>query len=62
MGKRLRFFVVDGYRVARQAGLGARINTVLQTCFFGLSGVLPQDEAIDAIKDAIGETWWERTS
>ena len=58
--KRLRFFVVDGYRVARQAGLGARINTVLQTCFFALSGVLPRDEAIAAIKDAIRESYGKR--
>ena len=51
--KRLRFFVIDASRVARDAGLGGRINTVLQTCFFAISGVLPREEAIKRIKDAI---------
>ena len=46
IAKRLRFFVVDGDRVAREAGMGGRINTVMQTCFFAISGVLPRDEAI----------------
>lgn len=58
--KRLRFFVVDGARVAREAGLGGRINTVLQTCFFALSGVLPRDEAIAAIKHAIETSYGKR--
>ena len=48
--KELRFYVVDAERVAREAGLGGRINTVMQTCFFALSGVLPRDEAIAEIK------------
>ncbi|HEU0305043.1 MAG TPA: 4Fe-4S dicluster domain-containing protein, partial [Gaiellaceae bacterium] len=47
----------DGYRIAREVGLGARINTVLQTCFFALSGVLPQEQAIAAIKERIRETY-----
>jgi pyruvate-ferredoxin/flavodoxin oxidoreductase len=55
--KSLRFFVVDGYRIAREVGLGARINTVLQTCFFALSGVLPQEQAIAAIKERILKTY-----
>jgi pyruvate-ferredoxin/flavodoxin oxidoreductase len=58
--KRLRFFVVDGYRVAKDAGLGSRVNTVLQTCFFALAGILPTDEAIRAIKDAIVKTYGKR--
>jgi pyruvate-ferredoxin/flavodoxin oxidoreductase len=58
--KRLRFFVVDGAKVAREAGLGGRINTVLQTCFFALSGVLPRDEAIAAIKHAIAKSYGRR--
>src|SRR6266545_3046977 len=58
--KRLRFFVVDGYRVAREAGMGGRINTVMQTCFFAISGVLPRDEAIAAIKRAIEKTYGKR--
>jgi pyruvate-ferredoxin/flavodoxin oxidoreductase len=58
--KGLRFFVVDGYQVAKDAGLGNRINTVLQTCFFALTEILPRDEAIQAIKDAIVKTYGKR--
>jgi pyruvate-ferredoxin/flavodoxin oxidoreductase len=58
--KQLRFFVVDGYRVAREAGMGGRINSVMQTCFFAISGVLPRDEAIAAIKHAIEKTYGKR--
>jgi len=58
--KRLRLFVVDAGRVAREAGLGARVNTVLQPCFFTLAGVLPHDEAIAAIKAAIRRTYGKR--
>ncbi|MFI5392158.1 MAG: pyruvate:ferredoxin (flavodoxin) oxidoreductase, partial [Myxococcota bacterium] len=58
--KHLRLFVVDGYRVAKEAGLGTRINTVLQTCFFALAGVLPTDEAIREIKGAIVRTYGAR--
>ncbi len=58
--KGLRFFVVDGYRVATEAGLGSRVNTVLQTCFFALADILPVDEAIAAIKDAIVSTYGKR--
>ncbi|HEU5184657.1 MAG TPA: pyruvate:ferredoxin (flavodoxin) oxidoreductase [Gemmatimonadaceae bacterium] len=55
--KNLRFFVIDASKVARDAGLGGRINTVLQTCFFGISGVLPREEAIARIKDSIEKTY-----
>jgi pyruvate-ferredoxin/flavodoxin oxidoreductase len=58
--KGLRFFVVDGYRVAKEAGLGNRVNTVLQTCFFALADIIPVDEAIAAIKDAIVRTYGKR--
>jgi len=58
--KRLRFYVVDGYLVAREAKMGQRINTIMQTCFFALSGVLPKDEAIAAIKHAIEKTYSKR--
>jgi pyruvate-ferredoxin/flavodoxin oxidoreductase len=57
LGKRLRFFVIDGARVARESGMGGRINTIMQVCFFALSGVLPQGEAIEAIKDSIRKTY-----
>jgi len=48
--KKLEFYVVDGYEVAKEADMGRRINTVLQACFFAISGVLPKDEAIAEIK------------
>ncbi|MGB3715062.1 MAG: pyruvate:ferredoxin (flavodoxin) oxidoreductase [Candidatus Promineifilaceae bacterium] len=58
--KKLTFYVVDGYKVAGQTGMGRRINTIMQTCFFALSGVLPTDEAIAAIKNAIQKTYGKR--
>ena len=60
IARRLRLFVIDGYRVAREAGMGGRVNTVMQTCFFALSGVLPRDEAIAAIKNAIAHSYSKR--
>ncbi len=56
----LRVFVVDATRVAREAGLGRRVNTVLQTCFFALADVMPRDQAIEAIKAAIHRTYGKR--
>jgi pyruvate-ferredoxin/flavodoxin oxidoreductase len=56
-GKQLEFYVVDAKRVAREAGLPGRVNSVLQTCFFALSGVLPTEEAIAAIKHAIEKSY-----
>jgi pyruvate-ferredoxin/flavodoxin oxidoreductase len=58
--KNLKFYVVDGYEVAKETGMGRRINTIMQTCFFALSGVLPTDEAIAAIKEAIKKTYGKR--
>jgi pyruvate-ferredoxin/flavodoxin oxidoreductase len=58
--KKLRFYVIDGYDVARAAGMGNRINTIMQTCFFAVSGVLPREEAIAAIKRAIQKTYGKR--
>ena len=55
--KKLRLFVIDATAVAQASGMGRRTNTVLQTCFFALSGVLPQDEAIKQIKKAIDKTY-----
>ncbi len=57
LDKQLRFFVIDASRVAREAGLGGRINTVLQTCFFAISGVLPRDQAIQRIKQSIEKSY-----
>ncbi|MGB0036183.1 MAG: pyruvate:ferredoxin (flavodoxin) oxidoreductase [Candidatus Acidiferrales bacterium] len=58
--KGLKFYVIDAYRVAREAGMGNRINTIMQTCFFAISGVLPREQAIEAIKNAIRETYGKR--
>jgi pyruvate-ferredoxin/flavodoxin oxidoreductase len=58
--KHLRLFVIDGYGAAAEVGLGTRISTIMQTCFFAISGVLPRDEAIAAIKDAIRHTYGKR--
>ncbi|HUF01191.1 MAG TPA: pyruvate:ferredoxin (flavodoxin) oxidoreductase [Gaiellaceae bacterium] len=60
VGRRLRLFVVDASRVARETGLGKRVNTVLQTCFFALADILPPAEAIASIKDAIRATYAKR--
>ncbi|KKN44497.1 hypothetical protein LCGC14_0692590 [marine sediment metagenome] len=58
--KKLTFYAINGYQVARETGMGARINTIMQTCFFFLSGILPQDEAIAAIKKAIEKTYGKK--
>jgi pyruvate-ferredoxin/flavodoxin oxidoreductase len=58
--KNLKFYVIDGYEVAKETGMGVRINTIMQTCFFAISGVLPQDEAIAQIKKAIKKTYGKR--
>jgi pyruvate-ferredoxin/flavodoxin oxidoreductase len=55
--KEARFFVIDAYKVARENGMAGRINTVMQTCFFAISGALPKDEAIAEIKAAIRKTY-----
>jgi pyruvate-ferredoxin/flavodoxin oxidoreductase len=58
--KKLKFYVIDGYEVAKATGMGGRINTIMQTCFFAISGVLPREEAIAAIKYAIKKTYGKR--
>ena len=58
--KKLKFYVIDAVEVARAAGMGGRINTVMQTCFFAISGVLPREEAIAAIKHSIEKTYGKR--
>ncbi len=55
--RRVRLFVIDAYGVARETGMGARINTIMQTCFFAISNVLPREQAIAAIKGAIAKTY-----
>ncbi|NOQ96716.1 MAG: pyruvate:ferredoxin (flavodoxin) oxidoreductase, partial [Calditrichae bacterium] len=55
--KKLKMYIIDAYSVAENAGMGTRINTIMQTCFFAISGILPRDEAIAKIKDTIKKTY-----
>ena len=55
--KKLKFYTIDAYKVAQETGMGVRINTIMQTCFFAISGVLPREEAIGAIKNAVKKTY-----
>jgi pyruvate-ferredoxin/flavodoxin oxidoreductase len=57
IAKKLKFYVIDGYKVAKDTGMGSRVNTIMQTCFFAISGVLPKNEAIEAIKKSIKKTY-----
>ncbi|GAB4173158.1 MAG: pyruvate:ferredoxin (flavodoxin) oxidoreductase [Coleofasciculaceae cyanobacterium] len=58
--KQLKFYVINAYKVAREAGMGGRINTVMQVCFFALSGVLPREDAIAQIKKSIRKTYGKK--
>jgi pyruvate-ferredoxin/flavodoxin oxidoreductase len=60
ISKKLKFYVIDAYHVARETGMGSRVNTILQTCFFAISGVLPREEAVAQIKNAIQKTYGKR--
>jgi pyruvate-ferredoxin/flavodoxin oxidoreductase len=60
IAKKARFYVIDATKVARDSGMGGRINTIMQVCFFALSGVLPKDEAIEAIKLSIRKTYGKK--
>ncbi|MEW6073489.1 MAG: pyruvate:ferredoxin (flavodoxin) oxidoreductase [Planctomycetota bacterium] len=60
IAKKIQFYVIDAYAVAKATGMGMRINTVMQACFFAISGILPQKEAIKKIKDAIEKTYGGR--
>ncbi len=57
IAKKARFFVIDAYSVARDAGMGSRMNTILQVCFFAIAKILPGDEAIQAIRKSIRDTY-----
>ncbi len=59
--KRLQLWIIDAYAVAEAAGMGRRINTIMQTCFFAISGILPRDEAIAAIKQAVDKTYGKKS-
>jgi pyruvate-ferredoxin/flavodoxin oxidoreductase len=58
--KKIRFYVIDAGALAKELGLGARINTIMQTCFFAISGILPTDKAIEALKNAIKKTYGKK--
>ncbi len=60
--KRLQLWVIDAYAVASRAGMGRRINTIMQTCFFAISGILPKDAAIAAIKHAVDRTYGKKST
>ncbi len=60
IAKRLKFYVIDAYKVAAENGMKGRINTVMQVCFFAIAGVLPRDEAIAQIKHAIEKTYGKK--
>ena len=58
--KRITFWVIDADAVARETGMGNRINTIMQPCFFQLAGVLPADEALARIKESVEQTYGRR--
>ncbi|TDY03662.1 pyruvate:ferredoxin (flavodoxin) oxidoreductase [Thiohalophilus thiocyanatoxydans] len=60
LDKQIRLYTIDAYAVAEQAGMGQRINTIMQTCFFAISGILPQEQAIKSIKDAVEKTYGKK--
>ena len=58
--KKLKLYVIDAYEVAKKTGMGGRINTIMQTCFFAISGILPREDAIKAIKRSIEKTYGKK--
>ncbi len=60
ISKKIKFYVIDAVKLAHELGLGARINTIMQACFFNISGVLPGDEAIAAMKAAIKKAYGKK--
>ncbi len=57
IAKKAKFYVIDAYQVAKDAGMGSRMNVIMQVCFFAISKVLPRDEAIEAIRQSIRDTY-----
>lgn len=55
--KKLKLYAIDAYKVAGETGMGVRINSIMQTCFFAISNIIPKDKAIESIKDAIKKTY-----
>ena len=60
IAKKTRFFIIDAYQVARDTGMGSRMNTIMQACFFAISKVLPRDGAIEAIRQSIRDTYGKK--
>lgn len=60
INKKLRFYVINATRVARESGMGSRVNTILQTCFFAIAGILTKEDAISRIKEAIRKTYSDK--
>jgi pyruvate-ferredoxin/flavodoxin oxidoreductase len=60
IAKQARFYSIDAYHVARETGMGSRMNTIMQACFFAISKVLPRDEAIEAIRQSIRDTYGKK--
>ncbi|MBP1626378.1 MAG: pyruvate flavodoxin/ferredoxin oxidoreductase domain protein [Holophagaceae bacterium] len=60
IAKKMKFYVIDAYEVGKATGMGVRINTIMQVCFFAISGVLPKDEAIEQIKKSIKKTYGKK--
>ncbi len=60
INKKLKFYMINAHEVAEKTGMGTRINTIMQTCFFAISGILPRDEAIAEIKKSIKKTYGKR--
>ena len=58
--KKAKFYVIDAYQVAKDAGMGSRMNVIMQVCFFAISKVLPRDEAIEAIRESIRHTYGKK--
>ncbi len=58
--KKLKFYVINAYQVAEEAGLGSRINIIMQTAFFVISNIIPVEEAVNAIKDAVKKTYGKK--
>ncbi len=60
INKHIKFYAIDAYKVAESTGMGKRINTIMQTCFFSISGILPKDQAIQSIKQAVEKTYGKK--
>jgi pyruvate-ferredoxin/flavodoxin oxidoreductase len=60
LDRRLKVYAIDAHRVARELGLGGRINTIMQPCFFALSGILEPEQAVEAVKQAVRRTYGRR--